>query len=105
MSDRNRIDRAGRQQSHRAEALLEGLADQALQEGEIFKQATLERMGFNGATICRPRSVWCSIDTEIEDLPRNRVNIKIDIEEGKSSNPAYKLSSAIVHLTRLSLIP
>ena len=26
-----------------------------------------------------------SIETEIEDLPRNRVNVKIDIEEGKSS--------------------
>ena len=26
-----------------------------------------------------------AIETEIEDLPRNRVNIKIDIEEGKSS--------------------
>ena len=26
-----------------------------------------------------------SIDTEIEDLPRNRVNIKINVEEGSSS--------------------
>ena len=26
-----------------------------------------------------------SIETDIEDLPRNRVNVKITIEEGKSS--------------------
>ena len=69
-----------------SEALLEGLADQGLQEGEIFKQATLERMGLEleRQYVAQGR-YGASIDTEIEDLPRNRVNIKIDIEEGKSS--------------------
>lgn len=69
-----------------SEALLEGLADQGLQEGEIFKQATLERMGLEleRQYVAQGR-YGASIDTEIEDLPRNRVNIKINIEEGKSS--------------------
>ena len=69
-----------------SEALLEGLADQGLQEGEIFKQATLERMGLEleRQYVAQGR-YGASIETEIEDLPRNRVNIKIDIEEGKSS--------------------
>ena len=69
-----------------SEALLEGLADQGLQEGEIFKQATLERMGLEleRQYVAQGR-YGAAIETEIEDLPRNRVNIKIDIEEGKSS--------------------
>ena len=64
-----------------SEALLEGLADQGLQEGEIFKQATLERMGLEleRQYVAQGR-YGASIETEIEDLPRNRVNIKIDIE-------------------------
>lgn len=69
-----------------SDALLEGLADQGLQEGEIFKQATLERMGLEleRQYVAQGR-YGAAIDTEIEDLPRNRVNIKIEIEEGKSS--------------------
>ncbi len=69
-----------------SEALLEGLSDQGLQEGEIFKQATLERMGLEleRQYVAQGR-YGASIETEIEDLPRNRVNIKINIEEGKSS--------------------
>ncbi len=68
------------------DALLEGLADQGLQEGEIFKQATLERMGLEleRQYVAQGR-YGASINTEIEDLPRNRVNLKIEIEEGKSS--------------------
>ena len=69
-----------------SDALLEGLADQGLQEGEIFKQATLERMGLElERQYVSQGRYGASIDTEIEDLPRNRVNVKIDIEEGKSS--------------------
>ena len=69
-----------------SEALLEGLADQGLQEGEIFKQATLERMGLEleRQYVAQGR-YGASIYTEIEDLPRNRVNIKINVEEGSSS--------------------
>ena len=69
-----------------SEALLEGLADQGLEEGEIFKQVTLERMGLElERQYVSQGRYGAAIDTEIEELPRNRVNIKIDIEEGKSS--------------------
>ncbi|MBT5334819.1 MAG: outer membrane protein assembly factor BamA, partial [Gammaproteobacteria bacterium] len=69
-----------------SEALLEGLADQGLEEGEIFKQVTLERMGLElERQYVSQGRYGAAIETEIEELPRNRVNIKIDIEEGKSS--------------------
>jgi len=69
-----------------SEALLDGLADQGLEEGEIFKQVTLERMGLElERQYVSQGRYGAAIETEIEELPRNRVNIKIDIEEGKSS--------------------
>ena len=68
------------------DALLEGLAQQGLKEGEIFKQATLERVGLElERQYVSQGRYGASIDTQIEELPRNRVNIKIDIEEGKTS--------------------
>ncbi len=69
-----------------SEALLGGLAEQGLKEGEIFKQVTLERMGLEleRQYVAQGR-YGASIETDIEDLPRNRVNVKIIIEEGKSS--------------------
>ena len=69
-----------------SDALLGGLADQGLEEGEIFKQVTLERMSLEleRQYVAQGR-YGASIETEIEELPRNRVNIKITIEEGKSS--------------------
>ena len=69
-----------------SEALLQGLAEQGLKEGEIFKQVTLERMGLEleRQYVAQGRYA-ASIETDIEDLPRNRVNVKITIEEGKSS--------------------
>ena len=70
----------------KTEALVEGLAQQGLREGEIFKQATLERVGLEleRQYVAQGR-YGASIETNIEDLPRNRVDIKIDIEEGKNS--------------------
>ena len=70
----------------KTEALVEGLADQGLREGEIFKQATLERVSLEleRQYVAQGR-YGAAIDTTIEDLPRNRVEIKIDIEEGKNS--------------------
>jgi outer membrane protein insertion porin family len=68
------------------EALLDGLKQQGLSEGEIFKQATLERVGLEleRQYVAQGR-YGASIETEIEDLPRNRVDVKILIEEGKNS--------------------
>ena len=70
----------------KTEALLEGLGQQGLREGEIFKQATLERVSIEleRQYVAQGR-YGASLDTTVEDLPRNRVAIRIDIEEGKSS--------------------
>ena len=70
----------------KTEALLEGLGQQGLREGEIFKQATLERVSIEleRQYVAQGR-YGASLDTQVEDLPRNRVAIRIDIEEGKSS--------------------
>ncbi len=68
------------------DALLDGLGQQGLREGEIFKQATLERVGLEleRQYVAQGR-YGASIETEIEELQRNRVNVKIVIEEGKNS--------------------
>ena len=70
----------------KTEALVEGLGQQGLREGEIFKQATLERVSLEleRQYVAQGR-YGASIETNIEELPRNRVEIKIDIEEGKNS--------------------
>ena len=70
----------------KTESLLEGLGNQGLREGEIFKQATLERVGLEleRQYVAQGRYA-ATIDTKAEELPRNRVAIEIDIEEGKNS--------------------
>jgi outer membrane protein insertion porin family len=68
------------------EALLDGLAQQGLEQGEIFKQATLDRVGLEleRQYVAQGR-YGASIETKVEDLPRNRVAISIVVEEGKTS--------------------
>jgi len=70
----------------KTEALMESLAEAGLRVGEIFKQATLDFIG-----IQLERSYFAqgrydaTIDANVVNLPRNRVEIRIDIEEGGSS--------------------
>jgi outer membrane protein insertion porin family len=68
------------------DALLEGLAGYGLAEGEIFKRATLERveLELERQYVAQGR-YGASIEATVEELPRNRVAIKIDIEEGRVS--------------------
>jgi outer membrane protein insertion porin family len=70
----------------KTEALLDGLSQQGLKEGEIFKQATLERVGveLERQYVAQGR-YGATIDTDVEELPRNRVAITINIVEGKNS--------------------
>jgi outer membrane protein insertion porin family len=70
----------------KTEALLEGLGQQGLREGEIFQQATLERVGIEleRQYVAQGR-YGASIETRVDELPRNRVAVKIDIVEGKTS--------------------
>lgn len=65
------------------EALLEGLRDSGLAEGEIFRRATLERVDLEleRQYVAQGR-YGASIESTVEELPRNRVAIRIDIEEG-----------------------
>jgi outer membrane protein insertion porin family len=67
------------------EQLMEALTDNGLAEGQIFRQSILEAMaqelqrqyvsqGRYGATVV----------SNVENLPRNRVAVNIDIDEGRS---------------------
>jgi outer membrane protein insertion porin family len=68
------------------EDLLKGLGEQGLREGEIFKQATLERVGLElERQYVSQGRYGANIETEIDELPRNRVDLKIIVEEGKNS--------------------
>ena len=70
----------------KTEDLLSSLGDAGLKEGEIFKQATLERIGIELTRSYFAQGRYsASIDPSIEELARNRVNVKIEIDEGKSS--------------------
>ena len=70
----------------KSEDLLKGLAEQGLREGEIFKQATLELVGIGLRQQYIAQGRYdAGIETEVKELPRNRVQIKIEVDEGKSS--------------------
>src|SRR4030095_16445511 len=72
--------------SIKTEALLEGLGKQGLKEGEIFKQATLERVGLElERQYVGQGRYGASIQTKGEELPRNRLALRIDVTEGKTS--------------------
>lgn len=67
-----------------SEALLTGLAESGLAEGEIFRRATLERveLELERQYVSQGR-YGASIDAGVTELPRNRVAIDIQIEEGE----------------------
>ena len=70
----------------KSEDLLRNLGEAGLKEGEIFKQATLERIGIELARSYFAQGRYnAGIEPTIDKLPRNRVNVKIDIDEGSSS--------------------
>ncbi|MEE4299759.1 MAG: outer membrane protein assembly factor BamA [Pseudomonadales bacterium] len=65
------------------EALLAGLRDGGLAEGEIFQRATLERVELELVRQYVGQGRYgASIEAEVTELPRNRVGIRIEIEEG-----------------------
>ena len=70
----------------KTESLMDALSGQGLREGEIFKQATLERVGLELERSYVAQGRYNAvIETEAEQLPRNRVAIEINIEEGDNS--------------------
>lgn len=67
----------------KTDALLDGLSNSGLAEGEIFKKVTLEhiRSDLERQYVSQGR-YGARIETTLEDLPRNRVAIKINVTEG-----------------------
>ena len=68
------------------EALLEGLKGSGLSEGKVFKRATLEgmKMELTRQYVSQGR-YDARIETDISSLPRNRVAVNIDIDEGTTA--------------------
>ena len=68
------------------EDLLDGLSKSGLAAGEILKKVTLEhiRADLERQYISQGR-YDANIETEIEELPRNRVKVVIDVDEGATS--------------------
>ena len=70
----------------KSEDLLESLSEAGLREGEIFKQATLERISTELTRSYFAQGRYSAfIEPSVKKLPRNRVDVKIDIDEGKSA--------------------
>jgi len=67
----------------KTEDLIDGLRKSELSEGSVFKQATLEniRMELQRQYVSQGR-YDAEIIAEVESLPRNRVALRIDIDEG-----------------------
>ncbi len=71
----------------RTPQLLEGLAAQGLSEGEIFRRATLDRVGLELERQYFSQGRYnATLETEVEELPRNRVAVRIDINEGRPAS-------------------
>lgn len=65
------------------EALMDGLKQSGLAEGYVLKRATLERISLELERQYVAQGRYdASIVTEVVALPRNRVELKIDVDEG-----------------------
>ncbi len=70
----------------KTEALIEGLQSSGLSEGQIFKKVTLEQIvGDLERQYVSQGRYDANIETTVENLPRNRVAIKVDVFEGNVS--------------------
>ncbi len=67
-----------------ADELLEGLKNAGMAEGKVFKRVTLERLELEilRSYVAQGR-YSASVEAEVEELPRNRVDINIKIDEGE----------------------
>jgi len=70
----------------KTEALVEGLEGSGLSEGQIFKKVTLDQIASDLERQYVSQGRYdANIETTIENLPRNRVAIKVDVYEGNVS--------------------
>ena len=89
----------------KTESLMEALSGQGLREGEIFKQATLERVGLELERSYVAQGRYnAEIETKANTLPRNRVAIEINIEEGDSSGIRHINIVGITVFTQAELL-
>ncbi|WP_346836889.1 outer membrane protein assembly factor BamA [Microbulbifer sp. SAOS-129_SWC] len=67
----------------KTEDLLKGMKDNGLAEGQIFKRATLEGLAqeLQRQYVAQGR-YGASVKTEVKDLPRNQVELKVLVDEG-----------------------
>lgn len=70
----------------KTEDIIENMASADIAEGQIFTRAALEaiRQGIQEVYSGRGR-YGAAVEIEVEELPRNRVAIKLDINEGEES--------------------
>lgn len=72
------------------EALLEGLKQTGLKEGDVFKRATLEQIRQDLVRIYAAQGRYgAQVDAEVETLPGNRVAVNITVAEGKVASIAH----------------
>lgn len=65
------------------EDLTKGLSQAGLEEGQIFQRSTLDQIKLELERMYHAQGRYnAKITSQVEDLPRNRVTIKITIEEG-----------------------
>ena len=65
------------------EALLDGLKQTGLQEGDVFKRATLEQIKQDLVRVYASQGRYgASVETDVESLTGNRVALNINIKEG-----------------------
>jgi len=70
-------------QAIQTEALLDGLKQSGLAEGLVFKRSTLERIALELERQYVAQGRYdAGIEAEVIRLPRNRVSLKINVEEG-----------------------
>ncbi|MBD8527227.1 outer membrane protein assembly factor BamA [Pseudoxanthomonas sp. CAU 1598] len=70
----------------KSEELLKGLKDIGLSEGETFDRLQLERVTQELVRQYNNRGKYnVSIDTSVSDLDRNRVDVTINVKEGKAA--------------------
>jgi len=67
----------------KTEDLKKGMSDNGLAEGQIFKRATLEGLAqeLQRQYVAQGR-YGASVKTEVKDLPRNQVELKVVVDEG-----------------------
>ncbi|MEX2131015.1 MAG: outer membrane protein assembly factor BamA [Pseudohongiellaceae bacterium] len=68
------------------EDIIENMSNAEIAEGQIFTRSTLEaiRQGIQDVYSSRGR-YGATVEIEVEELPRNRVSINLDINEGRES--------------------